>query len=71
MFSKRCLWQYIIVVTNDFTLYENHGNVLCQLYKCPGNLNSTVGKTKQNKLMLVSNCAACGKKNKDLLKIQK
>ena len=28
------------------------------------NENSCVGKTKQNKLKLLSNCAVCGKKKK-------
>ena len=39
------------------------------------NENSSVRRTKQNRVMLVSNCAACGKKkvrfikNKELLQI--
>ena len=30
--------------------------------KYTGNKNSSVRKTKQNRLMLLSNCAACGNK---------
>ena len=30
--------------------------------KYPANENSNVQKTKQNRLMLLSNCAICGKK---------
>ena len=32
--------------------------------------NSRVRKTKQNRLMLLSNCAACGKKSQGSLKIK-
>ena len=32
--------------------------------KNPQNENSSVRKTKQNRLMLLSNCSASGKKNK-------
>ena len=35
------------------------------------NKNYSVRKTKQNKSLLVSNCAVCDKKNQGLLKIQK
>ena len=35
------------------------------------NENSNVRKTTQNRLMLVSNCAVCGKKKSRLIKIQK
>ena len=33
--------------------------------------NSSVRKTKQNRLVLLSNCAVCGKKKSSLLKIKK
>ena len=32
--------------------------------------NESVRKTEQNRLMLLSNCAVCGKKNQLLLKIK-
>ena len=35
------------------------------------NENYSVRKTKQNKSLLVSNCAVCDKKNQGLLKIKK
>ena len=35
-----------------------------------GNENLNVKKTKQNRLMLLSNCAVCGKKNQFLWKIK-
>ena len=34
------------------------------------NENSSVRKTKQNRLTLLSNCAVCGKKNQLLSKIK-
>ena len=34
------------------------------------NKNSSVRKTKQNRLMLVSNCVNCGKKNSKFIKNQ-
>ena len=34
------------------------------------NKHSSVRRTKQNKLMLASNCAVCGKKNSRLIKSQ-
>ena len=34
------------------------------------NKNSSVRRTKQNRLMVVSNCAVCGKKNRVSLKIK-
>ena len=34
------------------------------------NKNSSVGKTKHNRLMILSNCALCGKKDRLLLKIK-
>ena len=38
--------------------------------KNTGNKNSSVKRTKQNRLMLVSNCAACGKKKSSFIKNQ-
>ena len=35
-----------------------------------GNENSIIRKTKQNRLMLLLNCAVCGEKNQLLLKIK-
>ena len=35
------------------------------------NENSSVRKTKQNRLLLLSNCPVCGKENLLLLKIKK
>ena len=40
--------------------------VSCKKYTA--NENSNVRRTKQNRLMLLSNCAICGKKNQLLLK---
>ena len=37
---------------------------------CTASENSSVRKTKQIKIMLLSNCAVCGKKNQLLLKIK-
>ena len=42
--------------------------VSCKKYTA--NKNSSVRKTKQNKLMLLSNCSVCGKNYKLLLKIK-
>ena len=39
-------------------IISNNGNLLCKRKE-----NSSVKKTKQNRLMLLSNCADCGKKN--------
>ena len=36
--------------------------------KNTANKNSSASKTKQNRLMLLSNCAICGKKNQFLLR---
>ena len=41
-------------------------SVSCKKYTA--NKNSTVKKTKQNKLMLLSNCAVCGQKKKIFIK---
>ena len=38
--------------------------------KNTANENSSVKKTKENRLMLLSNCAVCGKKNQLFLKIK-
>ena len=40
--------------------------VSCKKYTA--NENSRVQKTKQNRLMLLSNCAACGKKKSTFIK---
>ena len=40
--------------------------VSCKKYTA--NKNSSVRKTKQNRLMLLSNCPLCDKKNRHLLK---
>ena len=40
--------------------------VSCKKYT--KNKNATVTKTKQNRLMLLSNCAICGKKNSMFIK---
>ena len=42
-------------------LYENNENVLCCM-KDTANKNSSARKTQQNRSMLASNCAVCGKK---------
>ena len=36
--------------------------------KYTANKNSSVTKTKQNRLMLISNCAVCGKKRSTFIK---
>ena len=36
--------------------------------KYTGNENSNVRKTKQNRLMLLSNCSICGKKKSTFIK---
>ena len=36
--------------------------------KCTENENSNVRKTRQNRLMLLSNCAVCGKKKSTFTK---
>ena len=41
-------------------------SVSCKKYTV--NENSSVGKTKQNRLMLLSNSAACGKKKLSFIK---
>ena len=44
------------------------------LVSCKKNImnnKSSIRGTKQNKLMLVANCAVCGKINRGLLKIKK
>ena len=38
--------------------------------KNTANENSSVRRSKQNRLMLVSNCAICGKKKSRFIKIQ-
>ena len=43
--------------------------VSCKKYTA--NKNSNVRKTKQNRLMLLSNCAACGKKKSTFIKNKK
>ena len=45
-------------------LYKNDGNALCS------NENSSVRKTKQNRLMLLSNCPVCGKEKSRFIKNQ-
>ena len=40
--------------------------VSCEKY--PANANSSIKKTKQNRLMLLSNCAVCGKKKSTFIK---
>ena len=42
--------------------------VSCKKYTA--NENSNVRKTKQKRLMLLSNCAACGKKKLTFIKIE-
>ena len=46
-------------------LSKSNGKVLHQLEKYTANENSGVGKIKQNRLMLLSNCSICGKKTID------
>ena len=43
--------------------------VSCKKYTA--NENSSVKKTKQNRLMLLSNCAVCGKKKSTFIKNKK
>ena len=42
--------------------------VSCKKYT--SNKNSSFRKTKQNRLMILSNCAVCGKKNSTFIKIK-
>ena len=45
-------------------LHKSNGNLLCHL----ANKNSSVRKTKQNRLMLLSNCTVCGMKKSTFIK---
>ena len=52
-------------------IYKNFGNLLCvSCKKITVNENSSLRKTKQNRLMLLSNCAVCGKKKSIFIKNQ-
>ena len=44
-------------------LYKNNGKLLCSCKKCAANKDSSVRKTKQNRLTLLSKCAIWGQKN--------
>ena len=57
------------VKSSDFTLYKNNGNVLRQLYKNTVNKNSSVRRTKENSVILTSNCAVYDKKNLTFIKV--
>ena len=57
------------VKSSDFTLYKNNGNVLRQLYKNTVNKNSSVRRTKENSVILASNCAVYDKKNLTFIKV--
>ena len=49
-------------------IYSNNGHVFASCVKYTANKNSNVRKTKQNRLMLLSNCAVCGKKKSNFIK---
>ena len=52
-------------------LCKKDGNVLCQLLKKNNtNKNSSFRITRQNRLMLISNCTICGKNKLRLIKNQ-
>ena len=57
------------VKSSDFTLYKNNGNVLRQLHKNTVNKNSSVRRTKENSVILTSNCAVYDKKNLTFIKV--
>ena len=57
------------VKSSDFTLYKNNGNVLRQLHKNTVNKNSSVRRTKENSVILASNCAVYDKKNLTFIKV--
>ena len=57
------------VKSSDFTLYKNNGNMLRQLYKNTVNKNSSVRRTKENSVILTSNCAVYDKKNLTFIKV--
>ena len=50
-------------------LYKNNGNVQ-YIVSCKNNTVNTSYCVQQNKLMLLSDCAVCGKKNQASLKIK-
>ena len=57
------------VVPNNFTSYKNSGNVLYHLKKSDtADKNSSFRRTKQNRLVLVSDCAVCNKKKSGFIK---
>ena len=49
-------------------LYKNNGNVCVSKYTA--NENLSVRKTKQNRPMLLTNCATCGKQNFTFIKTE-
>ena len=49
-------------------LYNNNEAYCESCKKYTANENSSVKKTKQDRLMLLSNCAVCGKKNSTFIK---
>ena len=46
---------------SDFTLYKKQWQRIASVVKKTANQNSSDRKTKQNRLMLLSNCFVCGK----------
>ena len=51
-------------------VYKNKKNLLLSCKKNTANENSSVRKTKQNRLMVLSNCAVCDKKKSTFIKNQ-
>ena len=51
-------------------LYNKINTYCVSCKKNTGNKNSSIRKTKQNRLMLLSSCAVCGKKKARFIKNQ-
>ena len=55
-------------IKNFVEYIETMENYCVSCKKNTANENSSVRKTKQNRLMLLSNCAVCGKKKSTFIK---
>ena len=58
-------------IKNFVEYIETMENYCVSCKKNTANENSSVRKTKQNRLMLLSNCAVCGKKKSTFIKNKK
>ena len=66
----QCCKHFYYAAPNSFTSFKSMEMSCVSSKKYSGSKNSSTRRTKQNRLVLISNCSVCGKKKSRFIKYQ-